>query len=65
MPFPLNPRVAEKLNALPGGPEKDFLKDLMNYEIERHSGERAEKRYKEDILKLIEKHAMEKESKKT
>lgn len=59
MPFTLNPRVAAMLKALPEGPEKQFLAELMKYEIERHSGERAEKRYKDDLLKLVEKYTME------
>ncbi len=63
LPFPLNPRVAAMLDALPACPEKDFLKELMKYEIERHSGERADKPYKEDILKLVEKYAMKTEGK--
>jgi hypothetical protein len=44
------------LSALPDGREKDFLRELMKYELERHSGERPEKRYKEDVMKLIEKY---------
>ena len=59
MPFTLNPRVAAMLKALPEGAEKEFLNELMKYEIERHSGERAEKRYKDDLLKLVEKYATE------
>ncbi len=58
MPFLLNPRVTEKLDALPDGPEKNFLKELMKYEIEKHSGEKSDKRYKDDIVGLVEKYAM-------
>lgn len=59
MPFTLNPRVVAMLKALPEGPEREFLKELMKYEIERHSGERAEKRYKDDLMKLVEKYTIE------
>ena len=54
----MNQRVVAMLDALPKGREKMFLKELMKYEIERHSGERAEKRYKDDLLSLVEKYAM-------
>lgn len=65
MSFTLNQRVVEKLKALPEGPEKEFLSELMVYEVTKHSGERPNrgdgenqvrgKAYKEDIMKLIEK----------
>jgi hypothetical protein len=56
MPFPLNPRVVRKLGALPDGPEKQFLQDLMKYEIEKHSGEKAERRFTQHILELVERY---------
>ena len=58
MPLSLNPRVKAKLDALPDGPEKKFLKDLMNYEIEHNSGDRSEKRYKDEIMRIVDKHAL-------
>lgn len=60
MPFTLNPRVIEKLQALPDGPEKDFLIDLMKYEVEHNAGDAPEKRYKEEISRILEKHATRK-----
>lgn len=47
------------MKALPDCSEKEFLNELMKYEIERHSGERAEKRYKDDLMKLVEKYTIE------
>lgn len=64
MPFTLNPRVVAMLDALPEGRERNFLMELMKYEVKVHSGEKTEKRYKEDLLSLVEKYAMKEAKRK-
>ena len=41
------------------GPEKSFLQDLLKYEIERSMRSTTEWRYKDDIMKIVEKYYQE------
>jgi len=59
LPLELNPRIKSKLDRLPAGPEKSFLKDLLKYEIERSMRSTTEWRYKDDIMKIVEKYYQE------
>ena len=49
--------MKEKLDALPDGPSKNFLIEFLEYQVNNNSGERMEKRYKDEVMKLVEKHA--------